>query len=155
MHLDRRTNDLFRKLCPNQPHLRALRVLRGAMLLVQQSGVGNTEGGEATGPAAFWGKRDEEDYRFSGSSFFFSFFCLAGFSAFSAFAEGSALAAFLAGFFSGSAGLSSAFDFSTSSRMAIGALSPTRFCTWTMRVYPPGRVLKRGAMESNSFASAA
>src|SRR5438128_7078218 len=88
------------------------------------------------------GKREEEDYRFSGSSFFFSFFCLAGFSAFSAFAEGSALAAFLAGFFSGSAGLSSAFAFSTSSRMAIGALSPTRFCTWTMRVYPRGRVLK-------------
>src|SRR5438105_6922601 len=125
------------------------------MLLAHPSDTERREGGEAMGPAAFWGEAREEDYRFSGSSFFFSFFCLAGFSAFSAFAEGSALAAFLAGFFSGSAGLSSAFDFSTSSRMAIGALSPTRFFTWTMRVYPPGRVLKRRAMESNSVASAA
>src|SRR3989442_9071306 len=149
MHFDRSSDDRMNQqqappALPNLPR-------SPETFLAHHSDAERREGGEAIGPAAFSGKRGKEDYRFSGSSFFFSFFCLAGFSAFASAAFASAFF----GFFSGSAGFSSAFDFSTSSRMAIRALSPTRFCTWAMRVYPPGRVLKRGAMVSKSLASAA
>src|ERR1700730_5101524 len=103
--------------------------------------------------SAFDLKRVQESYSFASSSFLLFFFDFlsalvslvsleaAFFSAFSA----------LSAFFSGSA-----FSlFSTSSRIDMGALSPTRFSTWMIRVYPPGRSLNRGPMVSNSLASAA
>src|SRR5712692_3302515 len=100
--------------------------------------------------------------RRSGYSFFspssaFGFFCLAAFFSPAPCLLEAASVFFSSPFFSGDAFCSGAAfsDFSTSSRIDIGALSPRRFWVWMIRVYPPGRALKRGPMVSNSLARAA
>jgi hypothetical protein len=68
-------------------------------------------------------------------------------------ASAAGAAAFFLPPFAGVAGAASASAVrSTSSRIAISAASPRRAPSFMMRVYPPGRVEKRGPRVSNSFA---
>src|SRR5205085_10855747 len=82
---------------------------------------------------------------------FLAFFCLGGFFSPAPWSPEAAAVFFSSAFFSAAGFFSGSVfsDFSTSSRIDIGALSPMRLPVWMIRVYPPGRALKRGPMVAN------